>query len=175
MPLVRRRRGTTELAKRQTPEGKPKVGIIKRINERIDGTVQPAQPRQRRHGVFAEQLVWQKRYQQIVNEERQPARDETADHGAQRFRCFRFALRRRDADRHAFRIGDIVGDIAGNGGHVVRGAQWYRQRGADKTAGRAVLSLQTALQLMQSGMRVAVGRHRRRRIHVATGASDCGW
>lgn len=105
-----------QFAKCQAPEGDTKIRIIKCIDERIDGTVYPAEPRQHVHCRFADRVARQKRYQQVVHEERHPARDEATDDHAQRLGRFRLAFRRRYAHRHPFAVAAQTG---GGGGDVL--------------------------------------------------------
>lgn len=77
----------------QTPKCNAKVRIVERIDERIDGTVHPAQPSQHAHFRLANRLPRQKWYQQIAHEEWQPTRDEATHDHAQRLGCFRFTFR----------------------------------------------------------------------------------
>lgn len=96
---------------RQPPECDTKIRIVERIDERIDRTVYPAEPRQHGRRRLADGRAWQKRYQQIVDEERKPTDDESADDHAQRLGRLRFALRRRNADGHAFAVrSEAAGD-----------------------------------------------------------------
>lgn len=90
-----------EAAQRQAPEGRPKVHTVERIDERIHGAVEPAQPRQAIGHIAADVALRQKRCDQVVDEKGQPAHDETADDDAERLGGLALALHRRDALRAA--------------------------------------------------------------------------
>lgn len=93
-----------KFAECQSPECDAKIRIVESVDERIDGAIHPAQPSQHAHSRFANWFAWQKRNQQIINEERQPTRNEASHDHAQRLGCFRFSLRGWNSHRHTFTI-----------------------------------------------------------------------
>lgn len=80
-------RGLRKVLQSQSPERHPKIRTIKRINKRIYRRIDPPQPRQVPHQHRI--ALRQERSQQIVHEERQPARDEPSDHDAEGLRRLR--------------------------------------------------------------------------------------
>lgn len=73
-----------EVLEGEPPEGYSKVGAVERVDERIDGGVDPAEPREVGHHEAVDLVGGQERREQVVDEEGQPAGDEAADHDAQR-------------------------------------------------------------------------------------------
>lgn len=88
----------------EAPEGDSEVGVVERVDEGVDGAVGPPEPGEERHQVLVGRLGRQERLQQVVDEERQPARNEAADDHAERLRRLRLPLHRRNADRHPLAV-----------------------------------------------------------------------
>lgn len=105
----------------QTPECDSEVGVVEGIDERIDGAVDPPEPRQKWHQNLADRFRLEERNGQVINEKRQPAGNEATDHHGERLCGFRFALRRRYADGHPFAVAQrtILADA---------GRAWFRYR-----------------------------------------------
>uniref|UniRef100_A0A182VX04 Uncharacterized protein n=1 Tax=Anopheles minimus TaxID=112268 RepID=A0A182VX04_9DIPT len=128
-----------EPPQRQAPEGSPKVNTVEGVDERIDGTVDPTEPgkelAQLRHGP----VLRQERRDDVVDEERQPAGNETPDDDAERLGRLVLALHRRDAGREGLLVdADVV--ATGPSAH-----QLYRAagRGRDGRVDRVVPSKTT--------------------------------
>lgn len=86
-----------ESAECESPKGCPKVHAVESIDERIHGAVDPAEPGQAIGHIATDQVLRQERYDQVVEEEGQPAHNEAADDDAQRLRRFALSFHRRDA------------------------------------------------------------------------------
>lgn len=67
---------------RQPPERYSEVGTVKRVNEWIDGRIDPPDPREILHYRRVHVICLQERRQQVEYEERQPANDKAANDDA---------------------------------------------------------------------------------------------
>jgi len=57
----------------EPPEGSAEVRIVEGVDERVDGAVDPANPGEAEHEVLEDGGSRQEGYQQIIDEEGQPA------------------------------------------------------------------------------------------------------
>lgn len=57
----------------EAPEGCAKIGIVEGVNKRVDGAVDPSHPGEAEHEILEDGRPGQEGYQQVINEEGQPA------------------------------------------------------------------------------------------------------
>ena len=121
-----------EPPQRQSPEGGPKVNAVEGVDERIDGTVNPAEPgkelAQLRHGP----VLREEGRDDVVDEERQPAGNEATDHDAERAGRLVLALHRRDAGGEGLLVDADVVAAGSPADQLHRAAGRRRDRSVDR-------------------------------------------
>lgn len=93
----------------QTPEGDPKVHVVERVDERIDGAVYPAKPGQSHLNVLGDGITMQEGDEEVINEEGKPTGDKSSHHHTQCLSGLRFPFEGTDPDRHPVLCPVVVG------------------------------------------------------------------